>query len=100
MREFDDEHYALRAAVAGQGLVLASNVLVAEGLKRGELMPYRLEVSLAGPRYVAVCVPGRQRQEAVSAFLKWLAGVVSTLQVRCVRAAAAVIQGKTCRCGI
>jgi DNA-binding transcriptional LysR family regulator len=73
LREFDDEHYALSAAVAGHGLVLASNVLVADSLKRGELVAYRPQISLPGPRYVAVCVPGRERQEPVKAFLAWLA---------------------------
>lgn len=72
MREFDDEHYGLSAAVAGQGLVLASNVLVADSLKRGELVAYRPEISLPGPRYVAVCAPGQERQAPVSAFLIWL----------------------------
>ncbi|WP_122665716.1 LysR substrate-binding domain-containing protein [Pseudomonas viridiflava] len=73
IREFDDEHYALNAAVAGQGLVLASNVLVADSLKRAELVAYRPDVTLPGPRYFAMCVPGRERQEKVSACLKWLA---------------------------
>lgn len=73
MREFDDEHFALSAAIAGHGLVLASNVLVADSLRYGELVAYRPEVSLLGPRYVAVCVPGWERQVHVSAFLMWLA---------------------------
>lgn len=72
MREFDDEHYALAAAIAGHGLVLASNVLVADSLKRGELMTFRPEISLPGPRYMAVCVPGRERQEEMKALLTWL----------------------------
>ncbi|WP_426152968.1 LysR substrate-binding domain-containing protein [Pseudomonas sp. DC3000-4b1] len=74
MREFDDEHYALSAAIAGQGVVLASNVLVARSLARGELVAYRPEVSLPGPRYVAACVPGRERQAHIRAFMDWLAG--------------------------
>ncbi|WP_337158350.1 LysR substrate-binding domain-containing protein [Pseudomonas putida] len=72
MREFDDEHYALGAAIAGHGLVLASNVLVADSLKRGELMVFRPDVSLPGPRYMAVCVPGRERQVEMKALLAWL----------------------------
>lgn len=72
MREFDDEHYALGAAIAGHGLVLASNVLVADSLKRGELMVFRPDVSLPGPRYMAVCVPGRERQAEMKALLAWL----------------------------
>lgn len=72
MREFDDEHFALSAAIAGHGLVLASNVLVANSLRRGELVAYRPEISLPGPRYIAACVPGKERQAHVSAFLRWL----------------------------
>lgn len=72
MREFDDEHYALGAAVAGHGLVLASIVLVADSVQRAELVAYRPEISLPGPCYVAVCVPGRERQAQVKAFLAWL----------------------------
>lgn len=78
MREFDDEHFALSAAIAGHGLVLASNVLVADSLRRGELVAHRPEISLPGPRYVAACVPGRERQAHVKAFLMWLA--TETLQ--------------------
>lgn len=74
MRELDDEHFALSAAIAGHGLVLASNVLVADSLRHGKLVTYRPEVSLPGPRYVAVCVPGWERQVHVNAFLLWLAG--------------------------
>ncbi|WP_296255683.1 MULTISPECIES: LysR substrate-binding domain-containing protein [unclassified Pseudomonas] len=72
LHEFDDEHYALSAAVAGHGAVLASNVLVADSVKRGELVAYRPEISLPGPRYMAVCVPGRERQAPLKAFLMWL----------------------------
>lgn len=36
LREYDEEHYALQAAIAGQGLVLASNILVSESLASGD----------------------------------------------------------------
>ena len=81
LREFNDEHYALSAAVAGHGLVLASTVLVADSLRRGELVPYLPDVSLPGPRYVAVCVPGRERDEAVGAFIRWLAQEADASQI-------------------
>lgn len=71
-REYDDEHYALSAAIAGHGLVLASNVLVADSVAKGSLVAYRPEITLPGPRYVAVCVPGRERQSPVKEFLAWL----------------------------
>lgn len=79
LREYDDEHYALSAAVAGHGLVLASNVLVADSVKRGELRAYRPEISLSGPRYIAVCVPGRERHTQVKLFLTWLAGEAAAM---------------------
>ncbi|WP_447770779.1 LysR substrate-binding domain-containing protein [Pseudomonas kilonensis] len=73
-RRYDEEQHALQAAIAGHGLVLASNVLVAEAVARGELVDYRPEVRLAGARYTLVCVPGRERQAAVRGFGEWLLG--------------------------
>lgn len=73
-RRYDEEQHALQAAVAGHGLVLASNVLVAEVVGRGELGEYRPEIRLAGARYTVVCVPGRERQAAVRGFREWLLG--------------------------
>lgn len=77
LREYDDEHFALNAAIAGHGLVLASNVLVADSVAKGLLRPYRPDISLPGPRYVAVCTPGRERQSPVKEFLLWLDGQVA-----------------------
>ncbi|UCO99676.1 LysR family transcriptional regulator [Metapseudomonas lalkuanensis] len=71
-REYDEEHYALQAAIAGQGLVLASSVLVSESLASGLLVPYRPEVSVAGAGYSTLCVPGRERHPPVKAFFDWL----------------------------
>jgi LysR family transcriptional regulator, glycine cleavage system transcriptional activator len=45
---------------------------VADSLQRGELVAYRPDISLPGPRYIAACVPGRERQGPVKAFLAWL----------------------------
>jgi LysR family transcriptional regulator, glycine cleavage system transcriptional activator len=77
-RDYPDEHYALQAAIAGQGLVLASSVLVSDCLASGLLRPYRADVSLPGARYLALCVPGRERQPAVKALLDWLAEEAAT----------------------
>ncbi|WP_207282794.1 LysR substrate-binding domain-containing protein [Pseudomonas sp. FW300-N2F2] len=71
-RRYDEEQHALQAAIAGHGLVLASNVLVAEAVSRGKLVSYRPEVRLVGARYTVVCVPGRERQTVVRAFSEWL----------------------------
>jgi DNA-binding transcriptional LysR family regulator len=72
MREYDEEHYALQAAIAGQGLVLASSILVSESLQAGLLQRYRPEIAVDGSGYSALCVPGRERHPPVKAFFAWL----------------------------
>ncbi|MDD0975916.1 LysR substrate-binding domain-containing protein [Pseudomonas fontis] len=73
---YDDEQYALQAAMAGHGLVLASNVLVSDSLARGLLVPWREDIRLPAAHYAAVCVPGREREPAVRAFMDWLANLI------------------------
>lgn len=73
VREYDEEHYALQAAIAGQGLVLASNILVSESVASGLLVGYRPHVQIKGAGYSALCVPGRERHPPVRAFFQWLA---------------------------
>lgn len=72
VREYDEEHYALQAAIAGQGLVLASNILVSESVASGVLVAYRPEIQVKGAGYSALCVPGRERHPPVRAFFQWL----------------------------
>lgn len=72
VREYDEEHYALQAAIAGQGLVLASNILVSESVASGLLVAYKGEVQVDGAGYSALCVPGRERHPPVRAFFEWL----------------------------
>ncbi|WP_176470478.1 LysR substrate-binding domain-containing protein [Pseudomonas sp. Irchel 3F5] len=69
---YDDEHHALHAAAAGYGLVLASNVLVADSVRQGLLQPWREDVRLPAAQYSAVWLPGREREPAVRTFLDWL----------------------------
>ncbi|WP_339546627.1 LysR substrate-binding domain-containing protein [Pseudomonas sp. RA_35y_Pfl2_P32] len=71
-REYDEEHYALQAAIAGQGLVLASNILVSESVASGLLQGYRPDIQVNGAGYSALCVPGRERHPPVRAFFQWL----------------------------
>ena len=40
IRSYDEEQYALQAAIAGQGLVLASDILVSQSVASGLLQPY------------------------------------------------------------
>lgn len=71
-REYDEEYYALQAAIGGQGVVLASSILVSESLASGLLVPYRPDITVPGACYTALCVPGRERHPPVKAFLDWL----------------------------
>jgi DNA-binding transcriptional LysR family regulator len=73
VRHYEDEHYALQAAVAGQGYLLASDVLAQDSVQRGLLQRYRADVMLAGYSYVALCRPGQERQPAIRGFVDWLA---------------------------
>ncbi|MCC5809264.1 MAG: LysR family transcriptional regulator [Ectothiorhodospiraceae bacterium] len=69
---YDEENYALQAAIAGQGMVLASSILVSDTVRNGLLIPYRPEVQIPGASYTALCKPGRDRHPPVRAFLDWL----------------------------
>ncbi len=69
---YEEEHYALQAAIAGQGLVLASSVMVSDSVAAGTLAAYRPEVRVAGAAYTALCAPGRERHPPLRAFLGWL----------------------------
>ncbi|MBW8129234.1 MULTISPECIES: LysR substrate-binding domain-containing protein [Pseudomonas] len=72
LREYDEEHYALQAAIAGQGLVLASNILVSESIATGLLVPFQPQISVGGAGYSALCVQGRERHPPVRAFFQWM----------------------------
>ncbi|WP_178124977.1 LysR substrate-binding domain-containing protein [Pseudomonas sp. Fl4BN1] len=72
IRSYDEEQYALQAAIAGQGLVLASNILVSQSVASGLLEAYRPEIQVDGAGYSALCVPGRERHPPVRAFFAWL----------------------------
>lgn len=72
VREYDEEHHAMQAASAGQGLVLASSVVTAGSVACGLLAPYRPEITVPGETYHVLCVPGRERHPPVRAFLRWL----------------------------
>lgn len=72
LHAYAEEHYALQAAIAGQGLVLASSVMVSDSVAAGTLVAYRPQVRVAGAAYSALCAPGRERHPPVRAFLGWL----------------------------
>lgn len=71
-RVYDEENYALQAAIAGQGLVLASSLMVADAVAHGLLCPCRPDITVPGSSYTVLCVPGRERHPPVAAFLDWI----------------------------
>jgi LysR family transcriptional regulator, glycine cleavage system transcriptional activator len=71
-RSFDQEQHSIQAALAGQGLILASNLLVQDMLERGWLVEYQPETRLPGLRYTAVALPRHSETRKVRQFLAWL----------------------------
>ena len=71
-RSFDQEQHSLQAALAGQGLVLASSLLAGDMLKRGWLEEYRPGKRIPGLRYTAVSRVGHSETQKVIQFLAWL----------------------------
>ena len=69
---YEEEHYALQAAIAGQGPGAGQ---LGHGVRQrppGALAPLP-EVRVPGAAYTALCAPGRERHPPVRAFLDWLA---------------------------
>lgn len=81
-RSYEEENYALQAAIAGQGLVLTSSAMVSDSEARGLLACFRPDISVPGLRYTALSAPGRQRHPPVRAFLDWLAGEFESAAAR------------------
>ncbi len=71
---FRDELAAVAAVIAGQGIALLSDVLVAPELASGALVKV-LDLPLPGFGFYLVQGPGPRREAAVSAFLAWLRAV-------------------------
>ncbi len=69
---FDEEEHVLQAAIAGQGVALASSILVADLVNRNLLAPYRGDVRLKGAAYTALCLPERRSTRKIHSFLSWL----------------------------
>lgn len=81
-REYAQPTLALQAAVAGQGLILASTALVADSVAQGRLLPYLPDVTLAGEGYMSLTLPGRERHPPARMFLDWLAEAFHTPSTR------------------
>ncbi|BBV65306.1 TPA: LysR family transcriptional regulator [Kluyvera ascorbata] len=68
---FSDETHALQAAVAGQGAVIASELLARDLLQRGVLtMPF--DMSLSGANYYLVTTEENAQRQDITALREWL----------------------------
>jgi LysR family glycine cleavage system transcriptional activator len=77
---------ALDAAVAGQGIALADEALIADDLANGRLVKL-CDVALADGGYYLLSLPSGQRRRALAAFRDWL--LAETAPLRASAAAAA-----------
>jgi LysR family transcriptional regulator, glycine cleavage system transcriptional activator len=72
---FREELHAIEAAIAGQGIGIFSNVLVAPELAAGALVK-AFDLSLPGYRFYLVRTPGHPREKTIEAFSTWLRSVI------------------------
>jgi len=72
---FREELHAIEAVIAGQGVGIFSNVLVAQELAAGTLVK-AFDVSLPGYFFYVVRTPRHPREKTILAFEKWLQSVI------------------------
>src|ERR1700732_4007376 len=72
---FREELHAIEAVIAGQGIGIFSNVLVARELGAGTLVK-EFVLLLAGYRFYVVRTPGHPREKTIQAFAAWLQSVI------------------------
>lgn len=68
---FDDEMHAIQAAIAGQGVLLASELLVQHALAQ-KLLHIALPCSLPGGKYYFVTSADKAGRDNITAFKRWL----------------------------
>ncbi|MVO14295.1 LysR substrate-binding domain-containing protein [Parasedimentitalea huanghaiensis] len=71
VQSFSEEIHAIEAAVNGQGVILASQFLVADLISEGVLANIS-EISLPGHSYWAVFLPNHPRRQAIDRLIEWL----------------------------
>ena len=71
---FTKELHAIEALIAGQGVGLFSDVLVAHELATGELVKL-LDLALPGFGFYFTHLPDHPRQPIIDAFAEWLRSV-------------------------
>jgi len=69
---FDQEHHSIQAALAGQGLVLASSVLAEMAIQQNWLKPLDSRYSVPGLTYYLLVSPHSENLYKTIVFKKWL----------------------------
>jgi LysR family glycine cleavage system transcriptional activator len=72
---FREELHAIEAVIAGQGVGIFSDVLVARELTAGKLVK-AFAVSLPGYRFYLAHPAGHPREKIIQVFSKWLQSVL------------------------
>jgi LysR family glycine cleavage system transcriptional activator len=72
---FREESHAIEAVIAGQGIGLFSDVLVAPELQARTLVK-AFDVSLPGYQFYPIHRPKHPREKIIEAFSKWLQSAV------------------------
>lgn len=67
---FEEELHAIESVIAGQGLAICSDILIADELGTGRLIVVS-DVTLPGFGFYLVHKAPRLKQDAISAFMKW-----------------------------
>ena len=70
-----EELHAIEAVIAGQGIGIFSDVLVARELAAGTLVK-AFNMSLPGYRFYVVRFPGHSRERTLQAFERWVQSVI------------------------
>ena len=72
IKTFDQEHHSIQAALAGQGLVLASSVLAEMAIQQGWLKPVGEKHSIPGLTYYLLASPHSENSYKSIVFKNWL----------------------------
>jgi LysR family transcriptional regulator, glycine cleavage system transcriptional activator len=77
---FREELHAIEAVLAGQGVALCSDVIVADDLASGTLVKV-LDFALPGYGFYPVCAPGHPRRTTIEIFVQWISAVAGYEEV-------------------
>ena len=67
----------VQCGIAGQGLILASTLLVSDLVEQGLLVPYRPDIRLPGKTYTLLTTPEAAASRKCSDFRKWITSEIS-----------------------